>query len=455
MITWGLPLWKIAPLYIVCIIYFCWLTYKYRKDDLANLLILLFMFGLWSFFGKTMVNVMRILTLLYASYIASQYKIFNIQRIPVKNIFIISGVFFVYYFLVSFLLNHDAITIIFSQLSRYIICFIVYMVFYKISTSNAKILYNYNTLFLYLFLLQIIITILKIILIGQFEPIVGSISYVGGAMGTTIPLLALLWLSINTNQNFGKWTWLFMFAMMMVGFASSKRAVWVIVPGIFILYAFWVVKKKIGNTLKILFAIAPLLFYFGLRLTPSLNPDNKIWGQFDPVYAWNYAMDYSMGKEDSEGDRGEGSGRVGSVKLLVNNYLLNWDAYFDIHNILGHGNQYIYAASYENYRNADYYFGVDHQGSLTGIFRIWIAIGTIGMVLIIIFILSFFRTIRYKRLKILLIGVIMFDYIFYSGTIIHEPGLLATYMYIIFLATFQYDSNGRFLAYNKIIEGKQ
>ena len=74
------------------------------------------------------------------------------------------------------------------------------------------------------------------------------------------------------------------------------------------------------------------------------------------------------------------------------------------------------------------------------------------MYIIIIFILSFFRTIRYKRLKILLIGVIMFDYIFYSGTIIHEPGLLATYMYIIFLATFQYDSNGRFLAYNKIIE---
>ena len=448
MLTWGMPLWKIAPLYIVCIIYFCWITYKYRKDDFANLLILLFMFGLWSFFGKTMVNVMRIVTLLYAFYIASQYKIFNIQRTPVKNIFIISGVFFVYYFLVSFLLNHDAITIIFSQLSRYVICFIVYMVFYKISISNAQILYNYNTLFLYLFLLQIIITILKIILIGQFEPIVGSISYNGGAMGTTIPLLALLWLSINTNQNFSKWTWLFMFAMMMVGFASSKRAVWVIVPGTFILFAVFVVKKKIGNTFKVLFAIAPLLFYFGLRLTPSLNPDNEIWGRFDPEYAWNYAMDYSMGKEDSEGNRGEGSGRVGS-------YLLNWDAYFDIHNLLGHGNQYIFAAAYDNYRNADYYFGVDHQGSLTGVFRIWIAIGTIGMVLIIIFILSFFSTIRYKRLKILLIGVIMFDYIFYSGTIIHEPGLLSTCMYIIFLATLQYDSNGRFLAYNKIIEGKQ
>ena len=130
MITWGLPLWKIAPLYIVCFIYFCWITYKWHKDDFANLLILLFMFGLWSFLGKTMVNIMRIVTLLYAFYIAFQYKIFNIKRTPVKNIFIISGVFFVYYFLVSFLLSHDAPTIIFSQLSRYIICFIVYMVFY-------------------------------------------------------------------------------------------------------------------------------------------------------------------------------------------------------------------------------------------------------------------------------------------------------------------------------------
>ena len=455
MLTWGLPLWKIAPLYVVCIIYFCWLTYKWRKDHLANLLILLFMSGLWAFFGKTMVNIMRIVTLLYAFNIAFRYRIFNIPRTSIKNIFIISGVFFIYYFLVSFFLNHDTLTIIFSQLSRYVICFIIYVVFYKMSTSNANFVYNYNTLFLYLFLLQIIITILKIILIGQFEPIVGSISYVGGALGTTVPLLVLLWLSVNTNQNFSKWVWLFMLAMMMVGFASSKRAVWVIVPGTFILYAFLVVKKRIGNTFKVLFAIAPLLFYFGLRLTPSLNPDNKIWGQFDPEYAWNYAMDYSMGQEDSEGDRGEGTGRVGGVKLLVNNYLLNWDAYFDIHNVLGYGNQYIYAAAYENYRNSDYYFGVNHQGALTGVFRIWIAIGTVGMVLIIIFILSFFRTIRYKRLKILLIGVIMFDYIFYSGTIIHEPGLLATYMYIIFLATFQYDSNGRFLAYNKIIGGMQ
>ena len=244
-----------------------------------------------------------------------------------------------------------------------------------------------------------------------------------------------------------------MFAIMLVGFASSKRAVWVIVPGVFILYAFFVVKKKIGNTFKILFVIAPLLFYLGLRLTPSLNPDNKIWGTFDPEYALNYALDYSMGEEieEGEGEREDGVGRIGGVKLLFRNYIFNRDAYMDIHNVFGHGNEYIFAASYDNYRNSDYYFGVDHQGSLTGIFRIWIAIGTIGMVFIFIFILNFFRIIRYKRLKILLIGVIMFDYIFYSGTIIHEPGLLATYMYIIFLATFQYDSNGRFLVYNKII----
>lgn len=450
-LTWGIPLWNIAPLYIVCAVCYIWLAFKYRNDMLASLLILLFMSGLWGFMGKTIVNVMRIVTFVYALYIAYQHKIWNISNTSIKNTYIVSILFFAYYILVSFWVNGDSLLIIFSQLSRYIVPLIIYLVWYKRAKLGVNLMYDFNKLFLYLFLLQIFITILKLILIGQFEPIVGSVSYNGGAMGTTIPLLALLWLSINTNQNFSKITWLFMFAIMLVGFASSKRAVWVIVPGVFILYAFFVVKKKIGNTFKILFVIAPLLCYLGLRLTPSLNPDNKIWGTFDPEYALNYALDYSMGEEIEEGERENGVGRVGGVKLLFRNYIFNRDAYMDIHNVFGHGNEYIFAASYDNYRNSDYYFGVDHQGSLTGIFRIWIAIGTIGMVFIVIFILNFFRTIRYKRLKILLIGVIMFDYIFYSGTIIHEPGLLATYMYIIFLATFQYDSNGRFLVYNKII----
>lgn len=451
ILTWGLPLWKIAPLYIVCAIYFVWLAYKYKKDMLATLFILLFMSGLWAFFGKMMVNVMRIVTFMYAFYVAYQYKIWNINNTSIKNTYIVAILFFAYYILVSLLVNGDSPLIIFSQLSRYIIPIIIYLVLYRRVKLGVNLIYDYNKLFLYLFLLQILITILKIILIGQFEPIVGSISYVGGAMGTTVPLLALLWLSINTNQRYSKFAWLFMFAMMMVGFSSSKRAVWVIVPGTFILYAIFVVKKRISNIFKVLFVIAPLLFYVGLRLTPSLNPDNKIGGAFDPEYALNYALDYSMGKEDKEGNRGEGTGRVGGVKLLFNNYIFNADAYFDIHNVLGHGNQYIYAAAYENYRNSDYYFGVNHQGSLTGIFRIWIAIGTLGMVLILIFVLNLFKTIRYKRLKYLLIGVILFDYVFYSGTIIHEPGLLAAYIYVIFLATIQYDQNGRFLYKNDVI----
>lgn len=443
-LTWGIPLWNIAPLYVVCAVCYIWLTFKYRNDMLASLLILLFMSGLWGFMGKTIVNVMRIVTFVYALYIAYQYKIWNISNTSIKNTYIVSILFFAYYILVSFWVNGDSLLIIFSQLSRYIVPLIIYLVLYKRAKLGVNLMYDFNKLFLYLFLLQIVITILKLFLIGQFEPIVGSISYNGGAMGTTIPLLALLWLSINTNQNFSKITWLFMFAIMLVGFASSKRAVWVIVPGVFILYAIFVVKKKIGNAFKVLFVIAPLLFYWGLRLTPSLNPDNKIWGTFNPEYALNYALDYSMGKEIEEGERKEGEGRVGGVNLLFRNYIFNKDAYMDIHNVFGHGNEYIFAASYDNYRNSDYYFGVNHQGSLTGIFRIWIAIGTMGVLLIVIFVLNLFKTIRYKRLKYLLIGVILFDYVFYSGTIIHEPGLLTAYIYVIFLATINYDKNGRF-----------
>ena len=34
------------------------------------------------------------------------------------------------------------------------------------------------------------------------------------------------------------------------------------------------------------------LFYIGVRLSPSLNPDNKIMGRFDISFVINYSLKY-------------------------------------------------------------------------------------------------------------------------------------------------------------------
>jgi len=51
-------------------------------------------------------------------------------------------------------------------------------------------------------------------------------------------------------------------------------------------------KKKILGRLVYLTPLLPLIVYAGIRLNPTLNPDNKIWGKFDYDFA-NYLCDLS------------------------------------------------------------------------------------------------------------------------------------------------------------------
>ena len=89
-------------------------------------------------------------------------------------------------------------------------------------------------------------------------------------------------------------SWLFIAGLLLVGIATGKRAVILLFPLLFMVLSVYVCKKKYSNRIWMIVAAAPFLFYLGVRLTPTFNPENKVWGSFDLEYMMNYTENYAM-----------------------------------------------------------------------------------------------------------------------------------------------------------------
>jgi len=433
--------------YIIEFFLFLWISYQYRRSQISILIILLYFFGLFGFFGKTGFEIQKIITLLGSVYVVINNGAFSQLNSKLRIALGLFSVFAGYYFITSFVLNGDPILITMSQLSKYIIPILLFFEMYRIALKNPQNLYILNNLFYKLLLIQIGLNFIKLLILGAtFEGMVGSITGVGrgGGVGTTIPLIGLCWIALNTNFiKLDKRTILFLAGLLFIGFMTGKRAVWLLFPVLFFVYSMYVSKKKYPRRFLYALLLTPLLFYVGLRLSPTLNPERKVWGSFDIEYAWNYIMDYSAGKEDASGDRGEGTGRIGANKLL-------WNATMDTdthtnETWFGYGNTRIYAADYSRYTDQEYNFGAKSRGSLTSIFMMFIAIGVIGVILFLAYFISIFFQVKYTRLRWTLLGVALFDFIFYNGTIIREPALCTLLLFLILYSRIQYDKEGNFV----------
>ena len=75
-------------------------------------------------------------------------------------------------------------------------------------------------------------------------------------------------------------------------------------------------RKKVLRKIALLLPFLPLIFYAGVRLNPTLNPERKVWGSFDFNYMMDYTTDYSLGTESKRNDE-MAYGRVSSTILLI------------------------------------------------------------------------------------------------------------------------------------------
>lgn len=436
--------------YSILTILYLWFLKRYRKNSFILLIVTLFFAGPFIFFIPKGAQLLRAITFVWAIYLFAKLRLWDLfYRFKwLYGAFVTFSLYFIYDTL--FIIG-DGIIDVFSQYSKYFIPFVCLLCIWYYGAKDVRNIRVLNQLFFELIFFQILATVLKLLLFkGQWwEGMVGTFVGVrGGGAGTSFPLVALAWVAINTNMEIKHWrSWLFMAGLLLIGIMAGKRAVIVLFPICFLILGIWVARRKYPKQIMYLLCLAPLFFYVGLRMTPSLNPENKRWGSFDPLYAWNYAMDYSMGKEDKYGERQIGNGRVGANTLL-------WKMMIDIESYTenswrGYGVERIYSADYEQYRDREYNFGVNHRGSLTGIFMMYVAIGLIGVVFFLVYYFCLFQIIPYFRLRCVLLGMVMFDFIFYNSMSIREPPIAILMMFIIVYSYLQYNKKGIFIG-NKI-----
>lgn len=441
----------LMQVFITCaLVYMLW---KYRKDNISLLFILLSWPRVFIFYGKTIENMYKIAMLLLCIYFFYQLYAYRFYQKRERWIAITFVLFSMQFMLSVLLYTQNTLTITLSQYSRYIEILLLYFIV-------KQIIYNGKcnqllSLFYDIGLMQIIISIFKMFAIGwQMEGLVGSFTIIGGAQGTTIPILWFINLWYYRKGQLGKWDWLYVLGLLLVGFTSGKRAVMFILPVVVAAFMIYVPKLRLkGSTIAMTILLVPLLLYCGVRLTPTLNPEHKIWGSFDWEYAMGYAETYQFGKEGLQGQAavldqtnseqvqsnggyvGEGSnkieasGRGGAtiamLRLLIGEHATMGQDWWG----LGFNN--MYSTDYEEFDKLPLTIHINHKGSATGVFQSYVTTGLLGVLCTILFSFIFLFYCRHKRIKYVLLAICAWEYFMYTGILFRTPMFMAVLFVVI------------------------
>ena len=434
----------------ILLVYMLW---KYRKDNISLLFILLSWPRVFIFYGKTIENMYKIAMLLLCIYFFYQLYTYRTYQKRERWLLITFALFSIQFIVSVFVYTQNTITIVLSQYSRYVEILVLYFIVkYIIYNGKGERLLS---LFYDIGLIQIIISIFKTFAIGwQMEGLVGSFQIIGGAMGTTIPILWFINLWYYRKGKFGKWDWLYILGLLLVGFTTGKRAVMFILPVVVAAFMIYVPKLRLkGSTIAITILLVPLLLYLGVRLTPSLNPEHKIWGSFDWEYAMGYAETYQFGEEGLQGQAaaleqtnsehvqynggyvgsdskkleaaGRGGATIAMLRLLIGNYeTIDQDWW-------GLGFKNMYGIDYDTFDKLPLTIHINHKGSATGVFQSYVTTGLLGALCTILFSFAFLFYCRHKRIKYVLLAICAWEYLMYTGILFRTPMFMAVLFVVI------------------------
>lgn len=244
-------------------------------------------------------------------------------------------------------------------------------------------------------LLQIIASILKFIYYGRLESIIGTISYTSGSYSTIFPLIAISFLFLYYLISERKYKYLiYALGFLFMAWVGNKRGIYfyliIIVLLDFFLYYKVVLRKKVLTPIVVRSLFVGIflsfgIFYFGVRYSPTLNPEHKVGGSFDIKFIQEYLIAYNIGKNDQY------AGRGGSMLLL--------SEYFEKEKnitpkIIGLGPDHLLHKELRG-EQSHFIFKMDNIIP-TGVFYYIISIGVSGSIVIMWFYLFF----GYKVLQI-------------------------------------------------------
>lgn len=415
----------------LCLVTLVGLLWKYRGDLITILVIMLFFGGVIDdLMGATGRNVYR-MGLLGVCVWQSTKGAFNYFYQEYPKVFYTLCLYILYYITTSIIVNHDNFLLVFSLLSKLLIPLLILMLMLKADSEDEQSANTWFWIFEDLILMQIGLSIAKMVILGGFlEGWVGSMSGIrGGGSGTSFPLLGLMWLALKTDMDFSRKDWLLAFGLLILGFAAGKRAVWIMFPILFCILSMYVYSKSLAKIIVVVLAIAPILFYLTVRVSPTFNPDNKVWGTFDPEYAINYGLKYTAGIDESHAGVQTGVGRLGALTWMLEQFSQDGKNV-----VFGRGNEYMTYANKDDYFNAAYYGGIQGRGSITGIVSTFFTLGVAGIAFYFLFFSCTFLSNR-SRFNYVLFGVILVDYLFYNAQTLNLMPLTMLALFLSFFST--------------------
>ena len=415
--------------YSLTLVSLLFIVFKFR-NYLSIFIILLFYDGLFAYYGSTIWNIYKFILPLIGIFVAIRINAITKKRLLQQEKLIWIFSFFTIFFFFSAYLNNDYLTLILNQYSKYFLFFISFFIVKRFVIYRSELNRQVN-LIMYLLIIQGILAVIKFFIFGVLESLIGSIAYIGGAAGTVLPILGFAFVWTIREGKLGMKDWLIILLLLFIGFGSMKRAIWFIMPVEVFLFMHYIPRRRLTKRNLIYIPIIFLIFYMGLRLNPTLNPESDYWGKFDPDFAYKYAKDYSIG---NEANNTEGSGRVGATLNLFKSLFQNsWNK----NTLFGFGLKEIYVTTSAEFDAEKY--GINTKGSATGILQTYISGGITSMITTLLLVGVVIFYIKNKRIRMVFLLIFLWEYLFYTGIIIRTPALSFLLVFSIIYVNNRYE----------------
>lgn len=408
------------------------LIWRYKNNSFAVLIILIFYSGLTAYYGKIIENPYKLILLLISVFFLFKLNALSGLLLRERTVFL-SFIVFSFSFLFSGYLNHDSVNMIISQYSKYLTPLCIFFTLVYLTKDSSENLQYYRKLFFILLHVQIALSFVKWGTVGVQEWIVGSISFEGGAVATTLPVLGFMLLWLDKHGELNRKDWIYTALLLVIAFVSLKRAIWFIMPAFVFLFVFYVPRKKNLGKLLYLVPMIPLIFYLGVRLNPTLNKEGRIWGEFDYRFVKNYVLQYNFGKSEKSKSVQLGHGRGGATLVILDK--LKGNAKLNYHDFFGYGLEKMYATDYETFDK--YNFGINSKGAATGIFQVYVTSGFIGIACAILLIFSIINLVVVTRIKVTIAIFMFYDFLFYNWSSMRIPAVSILLLFVIMYANKQ------------------
>ena len=165
-------------------------------------LVFLFSEGIFSFFGFANIYKAILFLISVLLFIIKSKNHFSKKKALPSLLFITTTVLLFISTFTNYNSNSYNFFQIFSQYSKFATPFL--LLYYFISQRKKLLTKSTYNIINALIILQIILSVWKLIIIGTVEAVVGSIAYTGGHYATLFPILAFVYYWIIKNNKFNR-----------------------------------------------------------------------------------------------------------------------------------------------------------------------------------------------------------------------------------------------------------